>query len=146
MRHFVGIEHQSVRRIVNALNQNVSLPWEPTQRYGGFSCDRTMFIGMVSGFLDTSVDLEMMGDTELNTVIEYIFDSEEKLSEYRSREAIQALSEPGVRFLRSAETCFQYCFLEYPPDKRVWFTDTALGLSTMIANHLFPAKAAEGVR
>ena len=105
-----------------------------------------MFIGMVSGFLNASIELEMVRDKDLNVILKYIFDSEEELSERYSREAVAALSERGTCFFRSAEAYFQHCFLEYPPDKRVWFTDTALGLATLIAQQLFPVEVVENVR
>ena len=146
MRHFIGTGHRSVQHIVNALNQTVSLPWESSPPYGRFSCDFPMFIGMVSGFLNASVELEMVRDKDLNAILKLIFDSEEELSERYSREAVAALSERGTCFFRSAEAYFQHCFLEYPPDKRVWFTDTALGLAVMIAQQLFPAEAVANVR
>lgn len=146
MRHFIGTGHRSVQHIVNALNQTVSLPWESSPPYGRFSCDFPMFIGMVSGFLNASVELEMVQDKDLNAILKYIFDSEEELSVCHSREAIVSLSEQGICFFRSAEVYFQHCFLEYPPDKRVWFTDTALGLATLIAQQLFPVEVVENVR
>lgn len=145
MRHFVGVEHRSVRHIVNAINQTLSLPWAPRRRHGEFSCDFTMFVGMVSGFLGASIDLKMMEDAELDTVIKYIFDSEEELSASYSREAFLTLSEPGICFLRSAEEYFQQCFLGYPPDKHAWFMGTALGLMMVIARRLFPVEAIESV-
>ena len=146
MRHFIGTGHRSVQHIVNALNQTVALPWESNHRYGGFSCDFPMFIGMVKGFLDASIDLEIVRDRELNAILKLIFDSEEELSVCYSREAVMSLSERGTCFFRSAEVYFQRCFLEYPPDKRVWFTDTALGLATLIAQQLYPAEAVADVR
>ncbi|MBP5993457.1 MAG: hypothetical protein KA731_00960 [Candidatus Moranbacteria bacterium] len=146
MRRFIGGGHRSVRCIINALNQAVSLPWEPTRRYGWFSNDFTVFTGMVSGFLNASIDLEMMRDAELDGVLKHLIDSGEELSASYSPEALAALSERGTCFFRSAEAYFQHCFLEYPPDRRVWFTDTALGLSVMIAQQLFPAEAVASVR
>lgn len=146
MRHFIGTRYQSVTHIINALNQTVLLPWESRQRYDRFSCDFPVFIGMVRGFLDASVDLEMVRDKELNAILKLLFDSEEELSVCYSREAAMSLSERGTCFFRSAEVYFQRCFLEYPPDKRVWFTDTALGLATMIAQQLYPAEAVANVR
>ena len=146
MRHFIGTGHRSVQHIVNALNQTVLLPWESDPPYGRFSCDFPMFIGMVSGFLNASVELEMVRDKDLNAILKLIFDSEEELSERYSREAVAALSERGTCFFRSAEVYFQHCFLEYSPNRRVWFTDTALGLATLIAQQLFPVEAVADVR
>lgn len=141
MRYMVSgttgnVWHGPVQNIVNALERNVLLPWGPAQQSDGFSPELTLFVAMVGGFLNASIDLEILQGSEFSAVLDHIYDPKQDLSTYRSEVRPESLSEKGVCFLRSAEAYFLRCFTMFPPDQQVWLRDAAIGLSALIARHL----------
>jgi hypothetical protein len=137
----VGFVSKSTRHIINALMQRMKIPWEPRKGYGDIPESLIVFLGIVGKFLDASIDLDLVKDEDLETIVSAIFESQEELSVFHSESVEGALSESGQRFFETARVFFGNCFWEYPRDQRDWFVDEALGLSALIAYTLFPSMA-----
>ncbi len=143
MRTSIGVVfvHDSSRHIINALMQRMKIPWEPRKGYGDIPESLIVFLGIVGKFLDASIELDLVKDENLETIVSAIFESQEELSVFRSESVEGVLSESGQCFFETAQMFFENSFWEYSRDQRDWFLDEALGLSALIAYTLFPSAA-----